>query len=98
LANTDNTEQDFDIWFRKNGVDLPNSNTQFTIAKDHAGTSGKGVAALNLVESFAVSDNFELIYAVSNTAVTMAGLAAQTSPYVRPATPSVILTVVPVGA
>ena len=95
LANSDNAADHlFDIWFRKNGIDLPNSNTEFTIIKNN----GKNVAALNLVESFAASDNFELVYAVDNTAVHIDGIPAQSSPYVRPATPSVILTVVPVGA
>ena len=93
LNNTNNQEHDFNIWFRKNGTDLPNSNTQFTLLKQ-----AHSVAALNLVESFAASDNFELVYAVDNTAVQIEGIPAQSSPYVRPATPSVILTVVPVGA
>ena len=99
LANTDtSSEQDFDIWFRKNGTDLPNSNTQFSVIKQHSGVTGKTVAVLNFLESFAANDNFELVYAVSSTAVTIAAIPAQGSPYVRPLTPSVILTVVPVGA
>jgi hypothetical protein len=60
--------------------------------------NGYNVAALNLVEPFAANDTLEIVYAVSNTDITIAGQAEQASPYVRPATPSVILTVVPVGA
>jgi hypothetical protein len=94
LANADNgAEHTFNVWLRKNGSNFGNSNTQYTVIKQ-----GYNVAALNLVEYFAANDNFELVYAVDDTDVTLAGLASQASPYVRPATPSVILTVVPVGA
>jgi hypothetical protein len=94
LANADNgNDHTFNIWVRKNGTDFGNSNTQYTVVK-----GGYNVAALNIVEVFAANDNFELVYAVEDTDVTLAGLASQASPYVRPATPSVILTVVPVGA
>ena len=94
LANADNAnEHTFNVWFRKNGTDFGNSNTQYTVIKN-----GYNVAALNLVEAFAANDTLEIVYAVSNTDITIAGQAAQASPYERPATPSVILTVVPVGA
>jgi hypothetical protein len=95
LINTDNSgEHDFDVWFRKNGVDIPNSNTQFTIIKNN----GKAVAAINFIENLAANDTFELAYAVTNTAVHIETVAGQSSPYARPAAPGVILTVVPVGA
>jgi len=94
LANADNgTDHTFNVWLRKNGSDFGNSNTQFTVIKN-----GYNVAALNLVEYFAANDTFELMYAVSDTDITIAGIASQASPYVRPATPSAIVTVVPVGA
>jgi len=94
LDNADNgADHTFNIWVRKNGTNFGNSNTQYTVVK-----GGKNVAALNIVESFAANDTFELMYAVSDTDITLAGLASQSSPYVRPATPSVILTVTPVGA
>jgi hypothetical protein len=95
LINTSgSSEHDFDVWFRKNGSDIPNSNTQFTIIKGN----GKAVAALNFIENLAANDTFELAYAVTSTAVHIETIAAQSSPYARPATPGVILTVVPVGA
>ena len=94
LSNTDNAaEHQFDIWYRKNGNNVAFSNTAYDIAKQQ-----KQVSALNIVEYFAANDNFELVYAVSNTALILTDGGAISSPYIRPATPSVILTVVPVGA
>jgi hypothetical protein len=99
LSNSDNSsEQEFDVWLRKNGSNVPNSNTQYTVIKQHSGLNGKNVAALNFVVDNTSGDTYELMYAVSSTSVTVEAIAEQASPYVRPATPSVLLTVVPVGA
>jgi hypothetical protein len=99
LSNSDTSnEQDFDIWLRKNGADVTASNTQYTIVKKHSGTNGHNVAALNFLVTAAANDYFELAYAVTSTSVTIEAIPAITSPYTRPATPSVIVTVVPVGA
>ena len=95
LKNTDNAaDHDFDIWLRKNGNDVADSNTQYTIVKNN----GKNVAALNLLLNPAANDYFELVYAVSNAAVNIETIAATTTPYVRPRAPGIIVTVVPVGA
>lgn len=93
LDNNDNAEQPFYVWFRKNGSDIVNSNTEYDLLKN-----SKSVAALNLVDYFAANDTVEIAYAVGNTAITMPYVASTSTPFVRPATPSVILTVVPVGA
>ena len=93
LNNTANQEHDFNIWLRENGSDFPNSNTQFTLLKQ-----AHSVAALNFLVDATAGDTYELMYAVDNTAVHIDGILPQASPYVRPGTPSVLLTVVPVGA
>ena len=99
LSNTDTSDQHFfDVWFRKNGTDIPNSNTQYSVIKEHSGTTGKTVAALNFVVDAAANDEYELVYAVDDVNVVIEGVPAQASPYARPATPAVIVTVVPVGA
>jgi hypothetical protein len=98
LANGHNAEEDFDIWLRKNGTNVPNTNTQFTVARDRSGNPGKSVAALNLLVDAAAGDVYQLMWAVTNTLVTIEAIPEQTTPYARPATPSVIVTVTPVGA
>ena len=74
------------IWLRINGVDVPDSATNFTLsANDQA-----AVAAWNFVVNLTAGDYFELIWAADSTAVTIKSLAAS-SP--RPAIPGVIMTV-----
>jgi hypothetical protein len=93
LNNADNQEHQFDVWLRKNGSDVANSNTSYDLLKQ-----AKSVASLTFTESFAANDTFEIMYAVNSTQITMTDGGAISSPYVRPATPSVILNVIPVGA
>ena len=93
MSNSDNAEQAFYVWFRKNGSDIANSNTEYDLLKN-----SKSVAALNLVEYFAANDTVEIAYAVGNTAITMPYYASTSTPFVRPATPSAIVSIVPVGA
>lgn len=92
MVNTDNNIQDIDIWLRKNGVDVAESNSQFSIHERHAGIDGHGIAALNLFIDLAANEYIELMWATTNTGATIQYIAPQTSP-VRPGTPSVILTV-----
>ena len=99
LANSDNSnEHDLDVWLRKNGTNVPNTNTQYTIVRGRSGASGKNVAALNLFLDAAAGDVYELVFAVTNTAVSIEAIAELTTPYARPATPSAIVTVAPIGA
>lgn len=96
LENADNAaDHQFDIWLRKNGTDVADTNTQYTVVKNN----GKNVAALNLLLNPTVAnDYYELVYAVSDAKVGIKTIAAITTPYVRPQTPGIIVTVVPVGA
>jgi len=99
LVNTDSAEQDFDLWLRKNTVDVADSNTQITVVKQQGGIPGKNIMALNLLLNVtSVGDYYELVYATTNAGCKPETIAAITTPYVRPRTPAVILTVVPVGA
>lgn len=74
------------IWLRVNGIDAPDSATNFTL-KDN---NQAAVAAWNFVVNLTAGDYFELVWASDSTAVTIKSIAAS-SP--RPAIPGVILTV-----
>ncbi len=91
FTNTDSQEQDISVWFRVNGVDVPDSNSQFTIAARHGSTDGALIAALNIFLPLKVDDYAQIMWSVTSTTVSIQHLAAQTGP-VRPATPSVIAT------
>ena len=92
LVNTDASVHDIDIWMRKNGTNVADSNSQFSVPSKHAGVNGHLIAAVNLFIDLAADEYFELMWSTSDATTTIEYIAAQTGP-VRPATPSVIITV-----
>lgn len=74
------------IWLRVNGVDVPDSATDFTLSANNEAS----VAAWNFLVNLSAGNYFELIWAADSTAVSIKSVAAS-SP--RPAIPGVILTV-----
>lgn len=92
FANTDTQIQDVDIWFRKNGTDIANSNSRFSIPNSHGGVDGHLIASMNFWVELAANDYTEIMWRTSSTQVSIQQIPAQTSP-TRPATPSAIVTV-----
>lgn len=92
LENQDNNQHTVDIWFRKNGTNIANSNSQFTVpARKSASIFGHVIAALNFFVELAANDYVEIVWRAEDTLVRIEQTAAQTSP-TRPATPSIIAT------
>jgi hypothetical protein len=89
LAKTDTGTDYIDIWLRKNGNDIPETSTQIR----STGNNDKIVAAWNFFVSVNDNDYIELVWASADTKMKILADPLQTSPYVRPAIPSVILTV-----
>jgi len=73
-----------DVWFRKNGTDIPNSNTSVTVPSNN-----ELVIAWNYFTLLDTTDIFQIMWAQDNAAQLSAAPAA--APH--PATPSTILTV-----
>lgn len=92
FANTDTQIQDVDIWFAKNGTNIANSNSRFSIPNSHGGTDGHLIAALNFWVELNANDYVEIMWRTTSTAVTIEQIPTQTTP-TRPATPSAIVTV-----
>jgi hypothetical protein len=97
FVNTTNDVQDIDIWFRKNGTDIANSNSQFGIkARKSTGSASRLIASLNFYLDLNKNDYFELMWRVSDSGVSLeqfpAVTASGTTPAI-PATPSIIMTV-----
>lgn len=95
FENTDNNANhplEVDIWLKKNGVNVDESNSQVTVPNSHGGNSGKLIAALNFIVTLNANDYLELYWHTTNTAISIATLPAQTTPAI-PATPGVILTI-----
>lgn len=89
LHTTTNESVDFSIWFSKDGNNLANSNTDFTIEKITGG--GYMVAALNVLEPISSGSYIELYYSKTTNNGQILYKPAQSNP-TRPATPSLIVT------
>jgi len=61
LEKTDNGADTAYIWFKKNGTNVPRSNTAVDVLKQ-AGGSGRFVAAWNYVDSLVANDYIEIIW------------------------------------
>jgi hypothetical protein len=92
VINTTNDVQDVDIWFRKNGSDIANSNSQFGIkARKSTGSASRLIAAMNFFVALEKDDYVQIAWRPSDIGVSFEQFAAQTTP-TRPATPSIIAT------
>lgn len=74
------------VWARKNGTDVPDSATRV----EFKGAGGDQVLAWNFLLEMAANDYFELMWSVTDTAISVAAYATVAP---APAIPSVILTV-----
>jgi hypothetical protein len=92
LKNTTNDGQDVDIWFRKNGTNIANSNSRFhPPQRKSAGDPSHIIAALNFFVSMNSNDYIEIMWRTENTGVSIEHFETSTSP-TRPAVPSAIVT------
>ncbi len=91
LVNTDTSIHDIDIWFRKNGTNVPASNSRYSVPNSHGGVDGSLIAALNYYIELNANDYVEIMWATDDTTVSIQQLATRTSPD-TPSTPSVIAT------
>ncbi len=104
FKNTNNDLETIDIWLRKNGTDIANSNTRFAIpARKSTGDPSYLVAVTPIMVDITADNQYvEIMWRVSNTGVSIEHLPAVTaSPGVTPAipaTPSVIVGITHVSA
>ena len=92
FKNTTNDSQDVDVWFRKNGTDIPKSNSRFGLSqRKSTGDPYHTIGALNFFVDLAANDYLQIMWRVSDTGVSIEHYAAGTSP-TRPIVPSVIAT------
>lgn len=97
FINTTNDVQEISIWFRKNGTDVAQSNSEFGIKqRKSTGTASRLIASMNFILDLAEDDYFEMMWRVTDSGVSLehfpAVTASGTTPAI-PATPSIILTV-----
>lgn len=103
FQSTSTSTEYVDIWFRKNGTDVPASNSQFSLAaRKSALIPSSLIANLTFMITLAANDYVEIMWRVSDLTVTMPALPAiAASPGVTPAipaTPSALVIVAFVSA
>lgn len=103
LANTDNVQHDVYVWLQTNGSVVPGSSSRFTIpARKSAGVYGYVIAYSSVTFEIYKDDEIRLWWATEKAysltgpvdGVYMEALTAQTLPYVRPANPSALGSIV----
>lgn len=92
FANTDSQIHDVDIWFKKNDVTVPKSNSQYSIPGSHGGINGHLITAMNYFIDLDADDYVEIVWHTSNSAIFLEAIPTQVAP-IRPSTPSAIVTV-----
>jgi hypothetical protein len=90
VEKTDAGTDAMEIWFKKNGANIANSNTNIELR----GGGAKELFALNLVEPLTAGQYLEVWWYSADVNAQLTAAVAGT----RPAIPSAIITVVPVGA
>lgn len=97
LKNVDNAQHEATIWFRVNGVDVPNSATSVTVpARKTSNIYGYLAPAWNIYLNMTAGQYAEIVWLPSSTQVTVETQPASLSP-AHPAIPSIIATMNQVG-
>lgn len=98
FKNTTNDLQDIDIWLRKNGTDIPSTNSRFSIpARKSTGSSSHLIATTPVMVQLASNDYVQIMWHVTDVGVSIEHFPAVTAvpgttPAI-PATPSAIVQV-----
>lgn len=98
FKNTTNDVQDIDIWLRKNGTDVPDTNSRFSIsARKSSGNPSHLIVTTPIMVELAANDYIQVMWHVTDVGVNMEHFPAVTysagvTPAI-PATPSAIVQV-----
>jgi hypothetical protein len=98
LTNSTNAIQDVDIWLRKNGTDIPDTNSRFSIsARKGAGNPSHLIATTPVMVQLAANDYIQVMWHTTDVGVQLEHYPAVTysagiTP-AHPATPSAIVQV-----
>jgi hypothetical protein len=88
MDKTDSGTDEVDIWFRKNGANIADSNSIYSLV----GNNAKMISALNFMISLQANDYIQIAWSSPDINMRLLYQGTQTSP-TRPAVPSVIITV-----
>lgn len=98
INNNSAAPQDIDIWVRKNGLDISNSNSRFGMpARKNPGDPFHAIGSLNILVEMNAGDYVQLAWCGTSTDVSLAEYPAPSGP-ARPEIPSVIVSMTFVSA
>jgi hypothetical protein len=92
IENSHNAQEDVQVWFTKNGADIPNSNSVFTVHAKTGHITGKIVTVTPFITTVNNGDAIGIKWAAADTGVSIVSLPPNTTP-TTPAAPGVIFTV-----
>jgi len=96
LANTGTGTPNIDnvtVWFRLNGVDMPNSASIMEVQPRRGSVDGHTILALNFMLEMNATDYVELYWTTDTGTTQIITYTSSAIPPVHPASPAVILTV-----
>lgn len=88
LTSTNANTSSIKIWLRKNGVDITASAGVQSISTNN----GNEIICYNIITTLATADDIYLYWQTTDTSMYIKNIPATTTPYVSPASPSVIVT------
>jgi hypothetical protein len=91
FVNTDVQIHEAYIWVRINGTDVPHSATKFSVVESHGGVNGYMPININHPLELNANDYVEVVASVDNTVIYLENYVAQTTPFVRPAIPALMV-------
>lgn len=86
-SKTDGGSDDIDIWLDKNGTDVPNSNTRYTVDK----ANGHDLITLTFASTMAANSDLRIHWSSADADMRLLTSGPFTTP-TRPVIPSIILT------
>lgn len=92
LVNADTAIHDVNLWIRVNGVDVANTASIASVPNKHGGTNGSIIVAANFFLPLNSGDYLEMWWATDSTQISVQTIPAQTSPYVAPASPGIVIS------
>lgn len=93
LVNSDTKDWNVDIWIRVDGANSIDSAGEITVPSKHGQGNGAVIAAWNFLVVAQANSVIDLVWVTPSTDVVLAYEPSVSSPYARPAIPSVISTV-----
>jgi hypothetical protein len=94
VSNPSAQVDDFTLWVRKNGTDIPNSASVVGTPAKHGAINGHTILAVNFVLSLMANDYLQFCWTTGDGSTSVITYPASLSPPIHPAAPGVILTFV----